>query len=409
MPRSESEERKKKKLKYTSAKAMAEKAEAGYQATYLKVPKGFKLYKPKAGKAILDIIPFIAGAGNPNAEEGEVHWERTFWTHRGIGPNQETFLCPAKTSNSKCPICEARMQMAESEEDDDEKMRKSLLPKQRQLFNIIDRKNPDAGVQLLDMSSFLFGDVILETIQSADEGENWDLFFTLDEGMSLRVVWSEEKFGGHSFLKAGRIDFKEREEAYDEDILEKAACLDEILVEMEYKELKKRFLAVKAKDEDEDEEEEDTDTEVDEEEKEDEAPKKKKKSKPVEEEDEEEDESEDEEEEDEEEEEEEEPPKKKKKKPVDDEEEEDEEDESEEEEEDEEPPKKKKKKPVDDEEEEDEAEEEDEEEDEPPKKKKKVKDEEEEEEDESEEDEDWEGFDEDEPKKKKKAKSKSED
>jgi hypothetical protein len=278
-----SEEKQKRKLKYTSVKAMAEKLQAGYQASYLKLTKGFKLYRPKAGKALLDIIPYVAGAGNPMADEGEIHWERTFWVHRGIGANQETFVCPAKTMGQRCPICEARMELAESDDDDDEKLRKDLMPKQRQLFNIIDLKNPDAGIQILETSSFSFGEPLIEAVQSADEedeGQHWDLFFTLDNGLSLRVLWTEEKFGAGKFIKASRIDFKERSEEYGSDILDKVASLDEMLKILDYKELKKAFQAIAAKkkqddEEDEDDEDEDTDSEGDDDEEE--SPKAKKK------------------------------------------------------------------------------------------------------------------------------------
>lgn len=261
--RSKSKNREERKVKYSSVKAMAEKQEAGFQATYLKMPKGIKLYRPKVGKALLDILPYEAKEGNPNAEAGCLHWERTFWVHFAIGPNQETFICPAKTVGKKCPVCEHRMKLMQDDGDEDtEAQRKALLPKERQLMVIIDQKDEAKNLQITNMSSFAFGQVIVDTTQSADEGEDWDMFFTLKDGLTLRVNWVEEKIGkGRTFIKAGRIDFKAREEDYEEDILDTVPCLDDMLIVPEYKELKAKFLAISKDDDDEDEDEEEDDDE----------------------------------------------------------------------------------------------------------------------------------------------------
>ncbi len=221
--------REEKKRNYSSATSMAEKKEAGFQASYLKLPKGIKLYRPKVGKALLDVVPFTAQEGNPNADEGQIHWERTFWVHRNIGPNQETLICPAKTAGEKCPVCEARARLSMDDDEDAEEMRKTLNPKERQLILIRDAKEPDKGLQLIDLSTYAFGDEILKSIRSADEGEDWELFFTLEDGKTLRVTWEEETIGrGQKFIKAARIDFKDRAEALEEEILDEAPGLDEI-------------------------------------------------------------------------------------------------------------------------------------------------------------------------------------
>ena len=245
--------------RYTSARKRAEQQKTGFESTYLKIPEGMQMFKPKAGTMLLDIIPFVAGKGNPWAEEGSIHWERTIWTHRGIGANSDTYICPRMTSKKRCPICEARAKLMKTAEDEeDEQMVKDLAPKQRQLFLLKNLKEPDKGIQLWDISYHLFGKVLDARLRNSDEDDNWDKFFFLEDGYTLRVGFAEESFGGHAFFKAETIDFKPRKTPYEEDILDEVPSLDGMVSELEYDKLKKILLQVEAdKEEEDDDEEED--------------------------------------------------------------------------------------------------------------------------------------------------------
>lgn len=342
------------KYTYTSAKERAEKKTSEFQSSCLKLPKDVKMFQPKEGTMLLDILPFVAGEGNPWAEEGNLHWERQYYVHRGIGANSEWYVCPRMTSKQRCPICEFRKKLMEGGDEDNEKAIADLAPKQRQLFNVIDLRNPDKGVQIWDASYHLFGKLLDERIRTADEEDDWEKFFFLEGGLVLKVAFSEESFGSFKYLDAVSIDFKPRKEDYDEEILEKVHCLDELLVEVDYDKLKKVFLEAKQEDDDEPEDDDEEET-----------PKKKHKpesKRPADDDDESDDEPDDDEEEA--------PPAKKKKKaPADDDDWSDFDDDDDEEE----TPKKKKKPAEDDEEDEpdDDDEELEDEEEEPPKKKKK--------------------------------------
>jgi hypothetical protein len=246
------------KRNYTSARDRAQKQSQGYEATYLKVPEGMTMFKPKAGTMLLDILPFIAGGGNPWAEEGAIHWERTIHVHRGIGANEDTYICPRMTSKKRCPVCEDRARLAKTAEDEDEEqLVKDLAPKQRNLYIIKNLKEPDKGLdgmQLWDISYHLFGKVLDARLRSADEDDEWDKFFYLEEGLSLRVGFAEKSFAGHTFLETESIDFKPRKEQYDEEQLNASPCLDDIVVELTYDELRKIYLL---KSDDDDDEEDD--------------------------------------------------------------------------------------------------------------------------------------------------------
>lgn len=257
------------KRRYTNARERAEKHDSGFSSTSFKLPEGVNLFKPKEGVMLLDILPFVAGKGNPWAEPGNVHWERTYWAHRGVGANGDTYLCPAKSAKKPCPICEYRLKLIKEGDEDNEQVIKDLAPKERQLFNVVNLRDPDKGIQIWDVSNFLFGKVLDARLRNADEDDGWENFFHMEEGLTLKVSFAEESFGGYAFYKAETIDFKTRKEPYDDDKFEEVHCLDEILIIPEYDDLKKAFLEVsddkpaksKSKDKDADDDDEDDEDE----------------------------------------------------------------------------------------------------------------------------------------------------
>ncbi len=355
MSRSASKERKGGR-KYASSKTWKDKQSAGFTSTYLRLPKGATLYQPKAGAAYLDFLPYEVKkgrdepGGNPHANSGFLYWERTYWIHRNVGPNQEAYVCLAKTMKKPCPICEERARIMKSDPDpEEEKMAKDLLPKERQLFNVREKKS-EKGVQLMEISFFNFGERLRDELANADEDDNWDMFFTCDQGKTLKVGWGEDSMGTTKFIRADSIHFKDRPELDEDKTLEETHDLDACLIIKPYEELKDLFLQASAatakkkgkKDDDEDEEEEDDEDSADSEEDddEDESPKKKSTKKPSKDDDEDDEEEDEEDSDDEDDDEEDEAPKKKSaKKPAKDEEDdddsEDDEDSDEEEEEDE--------------------------------------------------------------------------
>ena len=243
-------EAKAERRKYTSARARAEKQGQGFVAPYLRVPDGATMFKAKEGTMLLDILPYVAGDNNPFAEKGVIHWERTYFAHRGIGANSDAHLClrmptespPHGTGKGRCPVCEHRSKLLRSGDEDEEAI-KDLSPKQRQLFNVIDRKAPEKGVQLWDVSYFLFGKMLDARIRNSDEDDQWGQFFFPEGGFTLKVTFVEKTFSGRTYLEAETIDFRKRREDYDEDeILAQTHNLDDCIVALSYDELKAKFL-----------------------------------------------------------------------------------------------------------------------------------------------------------------------
>jgi hypothetical protein len=252
MSKRRKKEKRKKRSTLENVQRRMETHKTGFAPTAFELPENTSLFVLKDEKSVrLDIIPYEVGEGNPYADPGTLHYERTFYVHRGIGADQNSYVCPAKTCGERCYICEYRAKLSK-DPDADEKLIKDLFPKQRQLFNVIDTKERDKGVQLLEISYHLFGKVLDREIQNADEDDDYRSFAELEGGKTLKLGVEEQHAEGNSWLSVVSINFRERKDDYDEDILEEAVCLDDILRIKDYDELKEIFLQTESDDEDED-------------------------------------------------------------------------------------------------------------------------------------------------------------
>lgn len=230
-----------------SARRRAEEHKSGFDSTSLVLPEGFKLWKiDKAGVKRIDILPFRVGVGNPYADQGELHFERTYWVHRGIGPNNGTYVCPLKTAGKKCPVCEyvAKLKQDKDPSKEVDDMIKALLPKERQLWALVDLAEADKGIQIWDVSYHLFGKQLDDAIKASDEDEGYEYFADPEDGMTVKVGIDEESFNGMSFYKTVSVGFKPRVDKYSQDFLDSVPCLDDVVLVPDYDSLEKVFLQV---------------------------------------------------------------------------------------------------------------------------------------------------------------------
>lgn len=281
-------------------KKNAESRKRGNSFSYLKLPDGVEVFSPEADSKIdMDIMPYlVTDKKHPDKDvEAEIAIAGTYWykrpfkTHRSIGAEPRSYVCPT-TFGKKCPICDYREKLRKEDGDEDEI--KTLKTSERNLYAIIikgKKEKKDAKIYLFDASDFLFQEKFEEQLSDDDK---FEIFPDHKEGFTLRVRFVENSFGGNKFAEPSRFDFVDRDKQYTDAILDRIPQLDDCLEVLSYEDLKAKFLETIDIDDDEDEDEE-----------EDEKPKRKsskliKKQKPEPEEDEEDDEEEDEEENDEE-------------------------------------------------------------------------------------------------------------
>ncbi len=232
----------------SAARRRAETHSSGYATTCLQLPEGVKFFEAKPGIYIFDIIPYIVKkgkdepGGNPMADAGELYFERTYWRYSKIGPEEKKYIATHKTFRESDYVQEFRNAEAKKA-DVDQKFLKSLNPQERQLFLVYEPKFPEKGIQLLDMSHFVFGNLLDSRINNSSEEEGWDLFYFPDQdGMSLRVTIEEENKAGFKFNKVTAIDFIPRKTPLPSNIVNHKIDLDAMLIKTSYEDLKAAFL-----------------------------------------------------------------------------------------------------------------------------------------------------------------------
>jgi hypothetical protein len=213
---------------------------------YLKLPQGVNIYNvTKDGKYKLDIIPYMVTDehhmdANPKypdtANVGNPWYKKPFYAHRSVGAEKQSIICP-KTVGKKCPICEARAkQQQQGVEKDD------LIPKPslRNLYVVIPigHKEYDEKMHIWDISNALFQKQLDEELQENPENGS---FPDPTSGKTLEVRFKEETFAKNKYYETSRIDFEDRD-GYEDEIMEQAPNLDEVLTILSYKEIENIFL-----------------------------------------------------------------------------------------------------------------------------------------------------------------------
>jgi hypothetical protein len=255
--------KKKSRFKGAVSRNAERQARGASQYGYLRLPKGVNIFKEEPRTRVeLDIIPYVVTCDNhPDRDEeygiavkGELWYKRPYWLHRGVGPDNQSVVCPSSVGKP-CPICEYRAQLLKEGARWDDDTVKALKPSMRNLYVVIPKNNKNYPEEphIWDMSQFLFQDKLNEEIQ---ENEEYETFPDLEEGYALRIRFGEGSFGTNKFAEVSRIDFIERKKPYDESILEKIPSLDDILEILPYPTIESMFFGNMSPDEDEDEDEE---------------------------------------------------------------------------------------------------------------------------------------------------------
>lgn len=230
---------------------------------HLRLPKGVNVFKEEpGGRSNLDILPYIvtdARHSDRNEEfevaiEGSPWYRRPYKVHKNIGVANVSVICPT-TFGRKCPICEYRSKLMQPVAEGgsgakwDDKSVKDLRASDRNLYYVVPKGSSkhEERPYIWDISSFCFQDKLNEELL---ENEEFCEFMSPDEGLMLKIRFSEEKMGGNSFAKTSRIDFEQRDYVYDDAAIRGLTSLDECLDLKEYREIEKLFFEDDGGDED---------------------------------------------------------------------------------------------------------------------------------------------------------------
>lgn len=231
-------EKKKREIRYVDAKERAEKHDKKFEPTAWRLPEGKSAFRfTKAKTYRLDFMPYVAGTNNPNADEGFVHYENTYWIHNIPTPDgTRGYCCLNKTFGEKCYICSELAKATRSGTLDQDTIDK-MSAKERQLFNVKDLDEPEKDFQIMEFNWWEFGRHVDAKVQAKAKYKS---FYHLEGGRTLEVTTEEKSFMGKNRYVPKNFEFEERED-YDNDVLDQVACLDELPIKMTNEELKAIF------------------------------------------------------------------------------------------------------------------------------------------------------------------------
>lgn len=230
-------EKEKSEARKTNAADWAKRQERSTGSSAVKLPDGVESYKLDPGKHQIDILLYRVGKGNPEADEGFLHFERTFESHGINTPDGfRSYCCAWKCFKKKCAVCDFLQRNGSTA---DPQLVRSLRAKIRHLWLVNDKpgdaKNP---LKVLDTNHYNkgigFGELLVDGISSVPK---YARFADLDRGLTLQITVKEQKGGGFKYHAATRIDFLPRDYEYPKSVVDKAPCLDDCLVLPDYKEL----------------------------------------------------------------------------------------------------------------------------------------------------------------------------
>jgi len=243
-------------------KDVTDKRKKGRSYGYLTIPNGIEIFQLENNtcKVEMDILPYeVTSDNHPDkdvgAEKGVYWFKRPFKLHRNVGVNHTSVVCP--TSFGKpCPICEYKRELYKGEGNEEEL--DEIRVTKRVLYAVVVKKVDkhifkEPTIQLFEFSDKIFEEVMEEQLE---DDPNWENFALPDEGSTVAVKFSEDTFGKNKYAKATRFTLVERDEQYDESILDDVPNLDDCLTLMEYDAIKNLFFNVVPDQEEEPEEEE---------------------------------------------------------------------------------------------------------------------------------------------------------
>ena len=200
-------------------------------------------WKCDEGQHTIDIIPYMAGENDPDCEQGEDTYVLEVFTHRDVGNVEgQQVICLAETYNEPCPICEHRKKL-QREGDADDDLIDELTPSRypRSIYNIVcydSRREEDKGVQVWHTSHYLFEKHLLKlaegpTRRGSSKPDSFVEFACPVEGKSIGF----ETEGKGINTKHLALQFLERDYEIDDDTLEEAYTLDDLIEKPTYDEV----------------------------------------------------------------------------------------------------------------------------------------------------------------------------
>lgn len=190
---------------------------------------------------IVDIIPFIAGDKMPDfmrVKEGKPAYYLDIYVHQNIGPGKAHIVCPAKNYGNPCPICKYINELEKEGKEYEDFA--EIVPKRRCVYNVINQtssREASKGIQIWECSH-KYSEKPIQNAAKNPRGGGSIAFSHPDKevGQSLSFSVDNDTYrtiSGHKLVP--------RDYDIDDDTLEQAYQLDQIIKLYSEKEIKEIF------------------------------------------------------------------------------------------------------------------------------------------------------------------------
>jgi hypothetical protein len=195
--------------------------------------EGVKFFKCKEGSNIFDIIPYVTGENDPISGPGKYAYVLRVFVHKNASVTGGDIICLEQTfpnKKCKCPVCAEYRKRAAQGAIKEELMPLKYAAWPRTLYNVWDKKDPNAGVQVFHTSAYLFQqylDVISKktNLRGGSMIEAYIPFADPDDGRSIAF----DRQGMDEKTKFIGVRFEDRDEIIPDEILDAAKCLDDLI------------------------------------------------------------------------------------------------------------------------------------------------------------------------------------
>lgn len=220
--------------------------------------KKLTFYKPEQGNNNkIIIVPYeIKTKNHPRvkagkAKVGNLDFILDVWVHKSIGPSKQDVICPKRTFNGMCPLCDQAQEYYESEQ---KREYDAIKAKHRAYYNVIDMNNPDKGIQIFDASYALFQEELADAAKDASEDGRPMRYADPDEGKGIKFKAYEDTLGKTKFNKFKNFSFVGREDMFEEGMIDDTISFDECMVLFDAEAISKMMYGTEEEDEDDEEE-----------------------------------------------------------------------------------------------------------------------------------------------------------
>jgi len=252
-----------------------------FESTIIKTPKSIKQIKLDQGTYRFDVIPYIAGPDNPDADEGEEHWCRVFGVRKGIGEDgKRSYVCPSQGTFAEDKEDFIADWISDNRATAGEYIKTLKVQKKIMMFvkdvTEASPQNAETQVLLANFGYDKYPDLGVLLFNKLSMMKKYRNFSDLKEGLSLLVKVEEIQPPGFKqpFLKVTSIEMDDRDYEYDDEERDKLPSLDSLLIVPSYDEMKDIFLKGAKNDEEDEDDKENDEEDEDEDEEENLTPKK---------------------------------------------------------------------------------------------------------------------------------------